>query len=129
MPRYVCKLWMHVVHQHYREYHRFLLTWLLPFNSLLQYLFHSFFHSPCHSSLHSIFHFPLHSLPHYFFFSFRFFLGSPNTVPSLMALSTNFRAKPLLAAAALSAARNLVTTEEAVLGTFFCFFFVIFFCF
>jgi hypothetical protein len=33
-----------------------------------------------------------------------------------MALAKNFRLKPLLAAAALSAARNLVTTEEAVLG-------------
>lgn len=51
-------------------------------------------------------------------FIHRFFLGSTNTVPSLMALAKNFRLKPLLAAAALSAARNLVTTEEAVLGEY-----------
>ena len=37
-------------------------------------------------------------------------------MPALMALSKNFRERPHLAAAALSAARNLVTTEEAVLG-------------
>ena len=35
-----------------------------------------------------------------------------------MALSKNFRERPHLAAAALSAARNLVTTEEAVLGQY-----------
>ena len=56
-------------------------------------------------------------MPDMIFFH-RFFLGSTNTVPSLMALAKNFRLKPLLAAAALSAARNLVTTEEAVLGLY-----------
>jgi hypothetical protein len=45
----------------------------------------------------------------------RFFLGSTNTVPALMKLSQDFRERPSLASAALSAARNLITTEEAVL--------------
>jgi hypothetical protein len=45
----------------------------------------------------------------------RFFLGSIGTVPALMKLSQNFRNNPLLATAAISAARNLITTEESVL--------------
>ena len=44
----------------------------------------------------------------------KFFLASSDTVDSLMGLSQNFRHRPVLASAALSAARNLVTTEEAV---------------
>ena len=44
----------------------------------------------------------------------KYFLASNNTVDSLMGLSQDFRNRPTLASAALSAARNLVTTEEAV---------------
>lgn len=44
----------------------------------------------------------------------RFFLKQPNMVQSLMALSGRFATHPTLASAALSAARNLIATEEAV---------------
>lgn len=37
-------------------------------------------------------------------------------MPALLSLAKNFKTSPTLSAAALSAARNLVTTEEAVLG-------------
>jgi hypothetical protein len=44
----------------------------------------------------------------------RFFISNASTVPALMKHSANFEEQPGLASAALGAARNLITTEEAV---------------
>lgn len=44
----------------------------------------------------------------------KFFINAPQVVPSLMKLSASFKLFPGLASAALAAARNLITTEEAV---------------
>jgi hypothetical protein len=44
----------------------------------------------------------------------RFFLKQPGMAASLMTLSSYFKTHPNLASAALSAARNLIATEEAV---------------
>jgi hypothetical protein len=44
----------------------------------------------------------------------RFFLKQPLLVPSLLSLSGRFASQPSLASAALSAAKNLITTEESV---------------
>jgi len=44
----------------------------------------------------------------------KFFINAPLLVPSLMKLSASFKLFPSLASAALAAARNLITTEEAV---------------
>jgi hypothetical protein len=44
----------------------------------------------------------------------RFFINAPTAVPALMRLSSEFENHPTIASAALAAARNLITTEEAV---------------
>ena len=44
----------------------------------------------------------------------RFFINAPAAVPALMKLSAEFQNHPTIASAALAAARNLITTEEAV---------------
>lgn len=44
----------------------------------------------------------------------RFFINASTLVPALMKLSSEFQIYPSIASAALAAARNLITTEEAV---------------